>query len=616
MKDFIRLNFLKVFFAVIFFIGCYPSFCQSKNKPVQLSKEEVQKKVLQISTGTIKDFGDLNSDLGQTDFAELVSELERLYNQFPDHKFVRYIARKLCLARKCDEEAIEIIKNAIEKLEDVFDQDLESSIDPVAKAVVLFCRKLKRIFCYFSLEDFICNEGGSFTWFAKKHIWEAAVVTTVICSFLAGYYIGKGNREQIPGFSGSLGSSGSDYRSRSSLIKEEIDLISRFAASTNKGIPMTLTSIKVPTQSGATCRECSLSALKKASQVPMKEPLTADKMTGTTTVVANYLKLAGALLKKTDFLMDLEKRQKQQILSEIEKMTEIEDPTEQLRSALNGKTDPQDIKFIQFLNQNSGFFREQYGEGFFKLDRNLYIEKCVNLLVERRLKIFKEQMKKIANGSFSRHADDVFIYDQYFIENLDQLIESVVSVDKERKDLKAYIEWLKAKDGNLRPIKLCEDGIDSRALALIRKDAHGGSIDNESFVSPTKSERDENYSISQEMLIAFRNGEIPICLSFRPNAHFDHFVCAVFRNEGTSEKPVFKIYYMDSLNHAPSSETKDSLFALGRFLTEDNPSLELVGDASKLQEIKAVLSKTENNIEGKNDILIASIDSLIAPSKK
>lgn len=202
MKDFIRLNFLKVFFAAIFFIGCYPSFCQSKNKPVRLSKEQIREKVLQISTGTIRDFGDLNSDLGQTDFAELVSELESLYKQFPDHKFVRYIARKLCLARKCDEEAIEIIKNAIEKLEDVFDQDLESSIDPVAKAVVLFCRKLKRIFCYFSLEDFICNEGGSFTWFAKKHIWEAGIVTTVICSFLAGYYLGKGNREQTPGFSG------------------------------------------------------------------------------------------------------------------------------------------------------------------------------------------------------------------------------------------------------------------------------------------------------------------------------------------------------------------------------------------------------------------------------
>ncbi len=197
MKDFIRLNFLKAFFTAIFFIGCYPSFCQAKTKPVQLSKEEIQKKVLQISTGTIRDFGDLNSDLGQTDFAELVSELESLYKQFPDHKFVRYIARKLCLARKCDEESIEIIKNAIEKLEDVFDQDLESSIDPVAKAVVLFCRKLKRTFCYFSLEDFICNEGGSFTWFAKKHIWEAAVVTTVICSFLAGYYLGKGNREII-----------------------------------------------------------------------------------------------------------------------------------------------------------------------------------------------------------------------------------------------------------------------------------------------------------------------------------------------------------------------------------------------------------------------------------
>lgn len=614
MKDFIRLNFLKVFFAAIFFIGCYPSFCQSKNKPVQLSKEEVQKKVLQISTETIRVFGDLNSDLGQTDFAELVSELESLYKQFPDHKFVRYIARKLCLARKCDEEAIEIIKNAIEKLEDVFDQDLESSIDPVAKAVVLFCRKLKRIFCYFSLEDFICNEGGSFTWFAKKHIWEAGIVTTVICSFLAGYYLGKGNREQTPGFFGSLGSSGSDYRSQSSLILAEKGCISIFANPARK--TMAFTQVKVPGQSGATCRECSLAAAEKASQVPMKEPLTADKMTGTTTVVANYLRLAGALLKKTDFLMDLEKRQKQQILSEIENMTEIEDPTEQLRSALDGKIDSQERKFIQFLNQNSAFFREQYGEGFLGLDHKSCMEQCVNLLVERRLKIFKEQMKRIADGSFSRHTDDVFIYDQFFMSNLDELIKASVKNKKEQKDLKDYIEWLKAKDGNLRPIKLCEDGIDTRVLALIRKDTDGGSIDNESFVVPIKSEKNGNYGITKEMLAAFRNGQVPICLSFRPNAHFDHFVCAIFRNEGTADNPVFKIYYMDSLNHAPSSETKDSLFALGRFLTEDNPSLEPGADISKLQEIKAVLAKDENNIEGKNDLLIASIDSLISSNKK
>lgn len=620
MKKFIKLNFFKAFFFAIFFIGCCTNFCHSKTVPNQLTAEDLNDKILVRGKKTIKDFADLNPDLNQADFVQLQEGFEKLFTEFPGHKFVRFIARKLCAARHCNEQSINILKSMIDRLEEVFEDDLELSIDPIAKRAVLFCRQLKKTFCYFSVDDFFFNDGGSVAWFLGKHLWEIGAVGGIIVSFLAGYYLGNINQKIV--FLESDGFGG-DYIRRSFLSKEEKDIISIFVNPAKKKKTMEITPIKVPRQSGSTCRECSLAATFLAKGIDQKQKFTPEQMIGTTRVVKNYTNLAKALLKNTSFLKDLTVRQKAEIVSSILSLKEATNPSKRLSEALKDKT-TDDQKFIQFLNQNSDFFHGKVIKGFGKIDKKNFLvklnrakhmEACIQLLLEHNHKNYIGKMKKIADESFSYHEDDIFVYDQFFLDNIATLISSLIKNKEEQKELKDYIEWIKAKNGTEKPIKLNEDGIDKRALALIRQEAYAG-LNELCFVSPIKYEEDGDYGITEEMLKAFRKGEIPICLSFRPNVGYNHFVCAIFRNEGSEAAPTFRIYYMDSLNGSPSKETEDSLLALGRFLTEDNPSLEMDGDTSKLSEIKAALAKPKNNIEGKNDVLIASIESLITSSGK